>query len=98
MNEINIEHRLSEVESRSKSNMHRLDEVERRQENMTDLVKSVSTIAQKQTDMDSDLKEIKTDVKALTTKPGKRWDSIVEKVLLAIVTGLVAVALTKLGF
>ena len=97
MNELELERRLSHVEDRAKSNTHRLTEVERKQEDMTELVQSVAVIAQKQTDMDEDLQEIKTDVKRLTGKPGKRWDSIVEKVLLALVTGVMGYILLKLG-
>ena len=97
MNELELERRLSHVEDRAKSNTHRLAVVERKQEDMTELVQSVAVIAQKQTDMDEDLQEIKTDVKLLTAKPGKRWDSIVEKVLLAAVTGVVGYILLKLG-
>ena len=92
-----MERRLSHVEDRSKSNTHRLDEVERRQEDMTELVQSVATIAQKQTDMDADVREIKTDVKALAAKPGKRWEGIVDKALLAVVAALVGYILFKLG-
>ena len=55
MNELNWEHRLSVVEDRSKSNQHRLDEVEKRQESLSELVKSVAIIAQKQSDMDGDV-------------------------------------------
>ena len=97
MDELEMERRLSHVEDRSKSNTHRLDEVERRQEDMTELVQSVATIAQKQTDMDADVREIKTDVKALAAKPGKRWEGIVDKTLLAVVAALVGYILFKLG-
>lgn len=97
MDELEIERRLSHVEDRSKSNTHRLDEVEHRQEDMTELVQSVATIAQKQTDMDADVREIKTDVKALAAKPGKRWEGIVDKALLAVVAALVGYILFKLG-
>ena len=97
MNEKDFEHRLTEVEGRSKSNTKRLDKMEKVQETLTDLVKSVATIAQKQVDMDGDMKEVKADVKAIVGKPGKRWDSIVEKALLTIVSGLVAFVLFKLG-
>ena len=36
-----IEHRLTEVEERSKSNTYRLAEVEKRQDNLDDLVSTV---------------------------------------------------------
>lgn len=97
MDELAWERRLSHVEDRAKSNTHRLDEVERRQEDMTELVQSVATIAQKQTDMDADVREIKADVKSLTAKPGKRWEGIVDKALLAVVAALVGYILFKLG-
>lgn len=97
MNELELERRLSHVEDRAKSNTHRLTEVERRQEDMTELIQSVAVIAQKQTDMDEDLQEIKTDVKQLTAKPGKRWETIVEKALLAAVAGVVGYILFRLG-
>ena len=97
MNEKNFEHRLTKAEGLIKSNTKRLDKMEKVQETLTDLVKSVATIAQKQVDMDGDMKEVKADVKAIVGKPGKRWDSIVEKALLAIVSGLVAFVLFKLG-
>lgn len=97
MDEVEIERRLTKVEDREKSNSHRLDEVEKRQEDITELVQSVATIAQKQNDMDSDVREIKTDVKALMAKPAKRWDTVVEKALLAVVGALVAFALARFG-
>jgi len=94
---LEVERRLSHVEDRSKSNTHRLDELERRQEDMAELVRSVATIAQKQTDMDRDVREIKADVKLLAAKPGRRWEAITDKALLAAVTGLVGYVLIRLG-
>ncbi|MBR3779321.1 MAG: hypothetical protein IKL13_06355, partial [Clostridia bacterium] len=61
------------------------------------LIQSVSQIAQKQVDMDTDLKEIKCDIKNINLKPAKRWDSIVEKAILAAVGVLVAYVAVKIG-
>ena len=97
VNDLTVEHRLSCLEARAKSNMHRLDEVEKRQEDITDLVRSVASIAQKQRAMDADMKEIKADVKSLSGKPGRRWESVVEKALLAIVAALVGWLMVRLG-
>jgi len=60
-------------------------------------VRSVAAIAQKQTDMDADMKEIKADVKSLSGKPAKRWESVVEKALLAAVAALVGWLMVRLG-
>lgn len=97
MDELEIERRLSHVEERAKSNTHRLDEVEKKQGDITDLIKSVATIAQKQTDMDADVQEIKKDVKSITAQPGRRWESIVENAIRAVVLGLIGYVLIKLG-
>ncbi|MBR0447584.1 MAG: hypothetical protein IIX28_03860 [Clostridia bacterium] len=94
---LSVEHRLSRVEDGVESNRHRLDEVEKRQEDITDLVRSVAAIAQKQTDMDVDMKEIKADVKSLSGKPAKRWESVVEKALLTIVAALVGWLMVRFG-
>ena len=89
--------RLVKVEERSKSNTHRIRELQEQQKNITELVQSVSAIAQKQSDMDTDLKEIKSDVKNITLKPAKRWESIVEKAILATVGILVAYVAVRMG-
>lgn len=97
MDELEYERRLSHVEDRAKSNTRRLDRMEKVQESLTDLVQSVATIAQKQVDMDTDMKEVKADVKTIAGKPAKRWESIVEKVLLTAVAALVSWCMFKLG-
>lgn len=97
MTELQVERRLSRVEDRSKSNTHRLDEVEKRQEDITELVRSVSAIAQKQTDLDADMKEIKADIKSISQKPARRWETVVEKALLTAVAALVGWLMFRLG-
>lgn len=97
MNELEWERFAAAAEQQHKEYDRRLTAVEDQQKNLTELVQSVSAIAQKQQDMDSDLKEIKTDVKNITMKPAKRWDSIVEKAILAAVGVLVAYIAVKAG-
>ena len=97
MNDVELERRLCAVEDRSKSNSHRLKAVEDKQDAMTALVQSVAAMAQKQVDMDADLKEIKADVKSINLRPAKRWESIVDKALLAAVGALVAYIAVRLG-
>ena len=96
---MDLEHekRLTEVEARSKSNAHRLEEVEKRQDNLDKLVISVEKLAIKEQNVENDVKEIKTDVKTLTSKSGKRWDGLVDKVILILATAVVTFALSKIG-
>ena len=96
---MDLEHekRLTEVESRSKSNEHRLDEVEKRQDNLDKLVATVEVLAVKESNVENDVKEIKTDVKMLTNKSGQRWDGLVDKIILTIAAAIVGFLLSRIG-
>ena len=89
MNEVELERRIAHVEDRSKSNSHRLDGVEKKQNELSALVKSVATIAQKQADMESDMREMKSDVKSLLAVPGERWKTAVTAAVTAAVGVLI---------
>ena len=97
MNEKDIEHRLTEVEGRSKSNTHRLEELERRQDNLDDLVSTVKVLAVREENVENDVKEIKNDVKSIKDKPGQRWDAIVDKVIWAVLAAVIAFFLGRIG-
>lgn len=92
-----IEHRLTEVESLSQSNAHRLDEMEKRQDDLDELVSTVKVLADREVRMEDDVKEIKDDVKSLKMKPLKHWDSVVNTVLIALVTAIAGFLLARLG-
>lgn len=89
--------KLIHIEDRCKSNTHRIDELEKRADDTEKLVTSVAVIAEKQNQMKDDVDEMKGDIKTLVEKPAKRWDAIVEKALLAVVSALVVYALAKIG-
>ena len=93
-----IEHRLTEVEERSKSNTYRLAEVEKRQDNLDDLVSTVKVLAVREENVENNVKEIKSDVKSLTGKPAKRWDNLVNQVISILVAGIVGFILARFGF
>lgn len=95
--EIEIEHRLTETEDRSKSNSHRLDEVERRQNNLDELVGTVKVLADREERVEGDVKEIKNDVKHLANKPAKRWDNLTNQVITILVAAVVGFILAKIG-
>lgn len=91
------EHRLTEVEERSKSNTHRIDKFEKQQEEFVELVVSVKTLAEREQNVENDVKEIKNDVKTLTGKPGKRWDSLVDKIIVALTAAVIGFLLSQIG-
>ena len=91
------ERRLTEVEQQVKSNSHRIGELEKRQDNLDELVSTVKVLAVKEENVETKVEEISTDVKSLASKPGKRWDGIVEKAILTIITAGITYAMAKFG-
>lgn len=96
---MDLEHekRLTEVEERAKSNSHRLDEVEKRQDNLDELVSTVKVLAVREENVETDVKEIKNDVKSLTNKSGQRWDSLVDKIILTVAAAIIGFVLAQIG-
>ena len=92
-----MEHRLTVVEDRSKSNTHRLDELEKRQDDLDELVGTVKVLAVREEAVESDVKEIKNDVKTLTSKPGQRWDNLVSQIITIIIAAVAGFVLAKIG-
>ena len=95
---LDIEHRMTVLEDRSKSNTKRLDDVERRQDNLDELVSTVKVLAVREENVETDVKEIKTDVKSLKDIPGKRWNSVIEKIICVVVGAVATYIMTKIGF
>ncbi len=94
---LSMEHRMTEVEARSKSNQHRLEDVENRLDNQEKLVTTVSLLVEKEARVEADVKEIKSDVKILTEKPAKRAESLWDKVLWFILAAILGFAISKIG-
>lgn len=93
----NFEHRLTTVEDRSKSNSHRLDEMEKRQDDLDELVSTVKVLAVREENVENDVKEIKNDVKSLTSKPGKRWDTLITQIITVLVGVVAGFIFAKFG-
>ena len=93
----NIIKEMADVHQRAVSNTRRIEVLEQGQADMRQLVTSVALIAQKQNQMETGIEEIKADVKSLTQKPAKRWETIVEIIFKVTLTALITAALIKLG-
>lgn len=91
------EHRLTEVEDRSKSNKYRIDKLEKQQGEFVELVSSVKVLAEREQNVENDVKEIKNDVKTLTGKPGQRWDGLVDKIIVTAAAAIVGYLFSRLG-
>ena len=89
--------RLTETEERAKSNTHRLDTLEKWQRDQTQLIQSVAVMAEKQTEIEKDVGEIRRDLRTVLDRPGKRWEDVVGKIISALVGGVIAWLLVQIG-
>lgn len=94
---IEQEHRLTALEDATESNTKRIDELEKRQDNLDELVSTVKVLAIREEKVESDVKEIKVDVKSLADIPAKRWNSLIEKIILAVAAAVVGFILAQIG-
>ena len=78
----NFEGRLTKAETK-------IEELEKRQDNLDDLVITVKTLATREENVEADVKEIKSDVKDIVSKPAKRWDTVIVTIITAIVAGVI---------
>lgn len=95
--QMEVEHRLTSLEDRTKSNTHWINEIEQRQNDLDELVSTVKVLADREERVEDDVKEIKNDVKSLTAKPGKRFDNIVDKIILTIIAAVIGFLLAQFG-
>lgn len=93
-----IEHRLTEVEERSKSNTHRLDNLQKRQDDLDELVSTVKVLAVREEAVEDTVKKIDSKVENLTGIPGKRWEGLVNQIITVLVAAIAGFILAKIGF
>ena len=84
-------------DERYNSLARRLDDIEKRQQDMQELISSVGLLAQRMGTVEGNVSEMRGDIRSLMDKPGKRWDSVVEKTLLVVVGAVVAWMLSQIG-
>ena len=97
--------RFAEVEHRTTGNTQRIDRLEQQTDALNSLAASVEVMANEQKHQTEAILGIKTDVTALSgkvetleRKPGKRWDSAVEKITMTIIAAVIGFVLAKIGF
>ena len=97
MENIDYENRLTKAEERGKSNSKRLDACEKKLADNEKTLQVISALAVKQDRVEKDMAEVKQDVKTLINKPGKKWEKVVETIIIAAVGCLIAFVFFKLG-
>lgn len=91
------ERRLTEVETRSKSNSHRLDKLEESTEAINRLATSMEVMAERQEQVVETVGKLDKKVTLLEEKPAKRWDSLMDKIIWAVAAALIGFVLARLG-
>ena len=92
-----IQAQIASLDARCKSNTHRINDLETDNKALHQLATSVEVLATKQETIESNVNEIKTDVKTLKALPGSRWEGLITAAVTAIVSGLVGYALALAG-
>lgn len=96
MERIDIE-RLKEVEQRSKSNTKRLDDHDEQLKELSNVYVALTKTNDKVDKIESDVSEMKDDLKEIKEKPGRKLDQITGYILSALIGGLIGYVLLKLG-
>lgn len=101
---VGFEHRLTETEHRAKSNTRRVEKLEYQTEAIQSLATSVEVMVKEQSHQTETIERIEKNVEkldgkveVLEHKPAKRWESVVDKVIMALVGGIVGYFLVKVG-
>lgn len=96
MNELEYEHRLTEVEQRTKSNTHRLDnlepiigEIHTMSNTMVQLVQEVKYTHEGVKSMDTKVERIESRVDEIEKAPAKKWNSTKESIFNNIIGAVV---------
>ena len=89
--------KLTEADSRARSNTRRIEQLERGQEMLTHIATSVEVLVSEQRHLREELENLTKKVDVLEQKPGQRWETVVDKALLMAVGALVGFVLVQLG-
>lgn len=103
MNELDVEHRLTEVEQRAKSNQHRLEELEpvvkeihTMSNTMIQLVEEVKHTNETVASLDRKVDKMDSRVDEMENAPGKEWSNAKRALVSAVIGGIVTFLITGL--
>lgn len=89
--------RIAALEARAKSNTRRIDKLEQSTDALNRLATSVEVMAARQEQIADTVDKLDGKVDALERKPARRWEGLVDKILLVLATAAVTWLLAKLG-
>jgi predicted transcriptional regulator len=88
---------ITEIDQRSKSNTKRLDEHDKKIEELSDVYIALTKVNDKVDIIDSDMKEVKSDLQEIKDKPAKRYETIITYIITTIIAAILGFLFAKLG-
>lgn len=82
---------------RSIRNEGRIKKLEEESGVLHQLATSVAVMAEQLKTMNTSVSTLTNEVEELKDKPAKRWDSLIDKIVWAVVAALIGFALAKIG-
>ena len=89
--------KLQETTDRSIRNEGRIKKLEGEHEALQQLATAVAVMAEQLKTMNTNVNNLTNKVDKLEEKPAKRWDSIVDKVIWAVLAAVIAFVLGRIG-
>ena len=88
---------ITEIDQRSKSNTKRLDEHDKKIDELSDVYIALTKVNDKVDIIDSDMKEVKSDIQEIKDKPAKRYETIITYIITTIIAAILGFLFAKLG-
>lgn len=88
---------ITEIDQRSKSNTKRLDEHDKKIEELSDVYIALTKVNDKVDIIDSDMKEVKSDIQEIKDKPAKRYETIITYIITTIIAAILGFLFAQLG-
>lgn len=90
--------KLQETTDRSFRNEGRIKKLESENEVLHKLATSVAVMAEQMKAMNASVSTLTDEVESLKEKPAKRWDGLIDKIILTVAAAVVGFILAKIGF
>lgn len=94
MNEAELEHRLTEIEQRSKSNTKRIDKLEQIQSELKAISTTLVKVGDKVEYLGKSVNSLTHKVEATEEQPKKTLGTIKSAIITSIISGLIAIAIS----
>ena len=89
--------KLQEVSDKADRNEGRIKKLEHESEAIHKLATSVAVMVEQMKSIDQKVTKLDGEFEEIKSKPAKRWESIVEKIIMTVLAAVIGFVLAKLG-